>query len=104
MKKMTIKVQGKEFPCRQTMGAMLRFKSETGRDITATDGGAADMCIYLWCCVASACKADGVEFGMSLEDFADGLQPEDMREWSEAVASQQSGGGSGGEKKSARRG
>lgn len=103
MKKLTIEICGKEYPCRQTMGSMLRFKRETGRDITATDGGAADMCVYLWCCVVSACKADGVEFGMGLEDFADCIEPEQLAAWSEAVAASRPDGAGKGEKKTARR-
>ena len=72
-----IKVNGKEYPCRILMGAMLRFKRETGRDVSemsSTD--TADLITFLWCCVTSSCNADGVEFGLSLEDFADGLDAE----------------------------
>ena len=72
-----IKVNGKEYPCRILMGAMLRFKRHTGRDVSEmapTD--TADLITFLWCCVGSSCNADGVEFGLSLEDFADGLDAE----------------------------
>lgn len=68
------------------MGAMLRFKQETGKEVTDIDGGLSDMCTFLWCCVVSACKADGVEFGMSLLDFADSLTPEEMEDWSKSVS------------------
>lgn len=85
MKKIEITINGKAYPCRQTMGAMLRFKRETGKEITATDGGLSDMCTYLWCCVASACKVDGVPFDMPLLDFADSISPEDMKAWTDAV-------------------
>lgn len=85
MKKIEITINGKAYPCRQTMGAMLRFKQETGKEITATDGGLSDMCTYLWCCVASACKVDGVPFDMPLIDFADSISPEDMKAWTDAV-------------------
>ena len=64
---------GKEYPCRQTMGAMLRFKRETGREVTDMTDGVSDLCTYLYCCVVSACMADGVEFGMGLTEFADNL-------------------------------
>lgn len=36
------------------------------------------MCAYMFCCVASAYKHDGVEFDMSLMDFADSLTPEEF--------------------------
>lgn len=71
-----IRIKGKEYPVRMTLGALLRFKRETGKDvgeIQKTD--IADMVILLWCCVASACKSDGMDFGLSLEQFADCLEP-----------------------------
>ena len=76
-----ITINGKEYPCRQTMGAMLRFKRETGREVTEMEGGLSDLCTYLWCCIVSACAADGVEFAMTLIDFADALAPEDLQAW-----------------------
>ena len=33
MKEMRISVGGRELPCRLTMGAMLLFKRETGKDL-----------------------------------------------------------------------
>ena len=74
-----IQINGKEYPVRMTMGALLRFKRETGKDVSEvkpTD--VADMVILMWCCVASACKADGVDFSLSLEEFADSLDPENL--------------------------
>ena len=73
----TISINGKPYPCRVTMGAMLRFKRETGRDVNQiSQDDVSDLVIFLWCCIASASKADGVEFGMELMDFADQLAPE----------------------------
>lgn len=89
MKKDEITINGKQYPCRQTMGAMLRFKQETGKEITATDGSLSDMCTYLWCCIVSACKSDGVAFDMSLMDFADSITPDTMQEWAQAVNDEQ---------------
>ena len=85
MKNIEIVVNGKAYPCRQTMGAMLRFKRETGKEVTEMSGGLSDACAYLYCCTASACKADGVEFSMSLMEFADSIAPDDLTEWAEAV-------------------
>lgn len=68
------------------MGAMLRFRQETGREITEINPSSfSDLCTYLWCCVASAAKREGLQFDMSLMDFADSLTPEDMTQWSEAI-------------------
>ena len=71
-----ISIKGKEYPCRITMGALLRFKRETGKDASELgETDVADLITLLWCCVASASKADGVEFGLGLMDFADRIEP-----------------------------
>ena len=86
MKKVEIKIGKEVFPCRQTMGAMLRFKQETGREVTEIDATSfTDICTFLWCCIVSASKADGKKFKLSLMDFADSVSPEDMNEWAAAL-------------------
>lgn len=71
-----IVINEKEYPARITMGAMLRFRRETGREVTAMGyDDTSDLITFLWCCVASACNADKVEFGYSLMDFADSIDP-----------------------------
>ena len=81
MAKVEITVNGVAYPCRQTMGAMLRFKRETGKEVTEIRGDISDYCIYLWCCVCSASKHDGLDFDLSLMDFADSISPEDIQAW-----------------------
>lgn len=77
--KRTILICGREYPCRVTMGAMVRFKRESGRDVSEMkEGDVADSVLFLWCCVKSACGADGVEFGMDFESFADAMEPSDL--------------------------
>lgn len=86
MRKVEITINGKSYPCRQTMGAMLRFKRETGKEVTDMDGGSlTDICTFLWCCIVSACKADGIPFDMSLMEFADAVSPDDMSQWTKSV-------------------
>ena len=71
-KKLTITVDGKEYPCRPTMGAMLRFKQETGREVTQIEpGDLSGLVTYLWCCIRSSCKREGTDFPLSLMDFAE---------------------------------
>lgn len=73
-----ITIGNKEYPCRITMGAMLRYKRETGKEMSGVNRQEfTDILTFLWCCVASACAADGVEFGYSLEQFADLIPIED---------------------------
>lgn len=85
MANIKISINGKAYPCRPTMGAMLRFKQETGKEVTEIDGGLTDLCTYLYCCVVSACKSEDMAFDMTLMDFADNIAPEDMIAWSEAI-------------------
>lgn len=92
MKKIFYK--GRELPCRMTMGAMVRFKRETGRDVAEiTDGGIADMILLLWCCIKSACNADGEPFEESFEMFADSLDADILQEFIAGLASQSEDGG-----------
>lgn len=74
MKKIVI--NGKDYPCRITMGAMVRFKRESGKDVSELNvSDLADLVLFMWCCVVSACNADDVEFGIAFDKFADLLEP-----------------------------
>lgn len=85
-KKVEVIVNGEAFPCRTTMGAMLRFKRETGKEVVdITDWEFTDLCTFLWCCVASASKADGKKFDLSLMDFADNITPKELTAWAESI-------------------
>lgn len=75
-----------------TMGALLRFKKETGYDIaSAKAGDTSDMITLLWCCVASACMAEKVAFDMTLLDFADLCSVEVLTEFNESFKEKQDG-------------
>ncbi len=81
-----ITINGASFPCRQTMGAMLRFKRETGKEVTELKADSiTDLVTYLWCCITSACKHDGINFDLPLMDFADSISNEDITEWASVV-------------------
>ena len=97
-----IRIGDQLYPAYQTMGAMLAFKQETGKEVTeipATD--ISSMMVYLFCVVRSACKREKVEFpftdtqalgdGITLEDFkgwADSLKGEDNEEPAEEPANE----------------
>lgn len=85
MAKIEIKVNGKAYPCRLTMGAMLRFKQETDKEVDEIGGSISLTCAFLYCCVVSACKCDGVEFDMSLMEFADHVSPADLNSWQNQI-------------------
>lgn len=82
------------------MGAMLRFKQETGKEVTEIDSGSfTDLCTFLWCCVESACSAEKRKFDMSLMEFADSIGPEDLQKWAEVTAANNGQSNEGGEEK-----
>ena len=88
MKRIEITVGGETYPCMPTMGAMVRFRQETGKEITEIDAGSfTELCTYLWCCVVSGAKREGKRFDLPFMDFADALTPDDMAEWNRAVLS-----------------
>ena len=92
MKRIEINVNGTAYPCSPTMGAMLRFKQETGREITEIDPTSlTDLCTYLWCCIISASKREGKSFDLSLMEFADNINPDDMAKWNKAIAAEPTG-------------
>ena len=81
----TITVSGKGYPCYVTMGAMMRFKDYTGREVTTIKDSVSDLCTYMFCCVQSACARENVELKLSLTEFADRLDPQDVAAWSTRI-------------------
>lgn len=80
-KKMFINVGGRSLPMRVTMGAMLRFKRATGHDVkNLRSDDIEEVITFIWCCVVSACKADGLPDIPDLETFADAIGPDDLQE------------------------
>lgn len=93
MAKIEITINGKAYPCRQTMGAMLRFKRETGKEVTDIKSDEfSDLVTWLWCCVVSACAHDHIAFDMTLMEFADALDPEQMAAWAESIGTENAAG------------
>lgn len=85
-----IEVGGKAYPCRLTMGAMLLFKQNTGKDVAAMDANNVEEMLWLmWCCIKSASHADGVEMDIDFELFCDLIGPEDMAKWNASIAEAQ---------------
>ena len=85
-----LKIAGKEYPCRVTMGAMVRFKNAAGKDVSElkqTD--ISELVLFIFCCVQSACHADHVDFDMDFETFADSLEPDSVNSFYEDMAASQ---------------
>lgn len=80
-KAINIQVGERTYPFRMTLGAMLRFKRATGKDLAKEaldDENLEEVAELLYACIASASAADKVPFDMSFEDFCDCLSAEDM--------------------------
>ncbi|MGN1254711.1 MAG: hypothetical protein ACI4T9_09005 [Prevotella sp.] len=85
-KRITVKIDGKEYPCYFTMGAALTFKDLTGRDTTEMDNGLSDFAAYLYACSKSACRREKKEFPFEdVQDFADHIDGEELARLSEAM-------------------
>ena len=76
---------GKRWPLRLTLGALRRFKAETGREVSDAKG-ASDMAVLIWCCVKSTCNADGIEMDMDEETFLDKIETDAIESLSALMA------------------
>lgn len=85
---MKMKIGDREYPMRLTLGAMLRFRRETGKELNEAE---ADMSmtmliVLMWCCLVSACQADGVECDLTMEQMADRLDVKDVNRFSSQLS------------------
>lgn len=78
-----IEVNGKRYPYRETMGAMLSFKEETGLDAPVDT---EDSVKYMYHVVKSNCRRSGEEFKLSFQEFADALDGEEFIRITAALA------------------
>lgn len=78
-----IEVDGKKYPYRETMGAMLSFKEETGLDAPVDT---EDSVKYMYHVVKSNCRRNGEEFKLSFQEFADALDGEEFIRVTSALA------------------
>lgn len=67
---MAIKIKGKEYPIQPTMWALLQFKRDKGKGLSAVkDDELEDILYYTWLCVRGACMQQNTAFEMSFEDY-----------------------------------
>lgn len=86
----TIKVGGKAYPCYPTMGAMLKFRNLTGKEVSEVGPNDLSLMIALcYCQTACACDAEGVDLTLELEQFANRLSPDSFYAWCAALGSQE---------------
>lgn len=76
-KNLSVTINEEEFPIRMTMGALVRFKQETGKELVEAEG-TVDNATLLWCCIKSACNREGKEFDYSILDFVDFIDVDEI--------------------------
>lgn len=84
-------IYAKDYPSRVTMGAMIDFKRETGKDVTEIGTDIEQLTMFMYCCVRSACRADKVDFTLTFEEFADGINLEDFTAFQNGMATEEDG-------------
>lgn len=85
-RRLTVNVDGKDFPCYFTMGAAVIFKDITGRDTTEMDDGLSDLAVYLYACCKSASRREKTDFPFEdVQDFADGIDIGEVARLSEIM-------------------
>lgn len=84
-------IYAKDYPSRVTMGAMIDFKRETGKDVNEIGTDVEQLTMFMYCCVRSACRADKVEFTLTFEEFADGINLEDFTAFQNGMTTEEDG-------------
>ena len=83
----TIKIGDKTYPMRTTMGAFVQFKRNRGIDISEAGNDTEAVCYFMYECIKSACRVDGVSFDLSFEDFADRIDFSDLSNFQQTQSS-----------------
>lgn len=90
MAQITIKINGENYPCRLTMGALLAYKRKTGQDVGNLNADDIEsILLLLGCCLESTCRAEGKQLpeGFNADVLADFINMEDAAElWAKGVA------------------
>ena len=77
---MELKIKGKKYPLRVTLGAQLMFKEDLGKEVPEMEG-IEDFSYYLFCCSKSASIADGITFDITFEEFVNSFDQEMLDQW-----------------------
>lgn len=87
MKKLEITINGTSYPCKMTLGAMLRFKELTGKEVSEiSQTEVSAMATLLYCCAASGASSEGKSLDLTPVQFCDNISAEDLNAWASAVA------------------
>lgn len=88
-KQIDIEINGKKYPYRETMGAMVAFKQETGLEAPVDTESTL---IYMYNVVKAICRRNGQDFDLSFQQFIDGLDGDEyLRVVGECASDQEEG-------------
>lgn len=83
----TVRINGKDYPARFVMGAMLLYKRETGEDVSELKQDDVEgMLRLMWCCIKCASQAEKVDFEYDFETFCNTITPQDVEGWNRQMA------------------
>lgn len=75
-------IDGVEYPCFQTMGAMLYYKEETGEEVTAMKPDEiSKLILFFYCTIKAACDRKKVEFPYSAREFSVMIDADTLTGW-----------------------
>lgn len=86
-KKLVVEVEGIKYPAHSSLGAILLFKKETGKEVNEINC-LTDSIIWLWCCVKSASAKTDNPLKMNCQEFADSCDMETLNLWTESQQSE----------------
>lgn len=103
-KAINIQIGDRTYPFRMTLGAMLRFKRVSGKEVSEIDEtNTEEVAQLLYACIASSSAADKVPFSLSFDEFCDLATVQDITEMQALLAQpdpvEDAGEGAGEEKK-----
>ena len=74
-KQLEIEINGKKYPYKETMGAMMDFKQETGLDSPVDTETTLK---YMYHVVKAMCRRSGQECDLTYQQFLDGLDGDEF--------------------------
>ena len=85
MARITVIIDGVEYPCYFTLGAALEFKQISGHDASKMDGtDLVELGTLLYCQCKAAARREKQDFPYTLEDFLDQVTEETLTAWNKA--------------------
>lgn len=80
-----VEIDGVSYRANGSLGAMLLFKEQTGKEVNEING-LSDTIVWLWCCVKSGSAKSSNPLTLSCQEFADACTMDVLDEWTKAQA------------------